>query len=133
MTSLCRAAILATFTAVSIPTVAAGQNVTVDTLLHRLDSLQRRTVDLERRVGELEALIKAEPSRTRPVTASANARDVANWRRLRLGMTADEVRALLGEPDNVDAGSYMTTWSYPDFSHVTFKSEKVDGWSEPHR
>lgn len=133
MTALSRAALVAAFVATSIPTVAEGQNVSADSLLRRIDSLQRRTVDLERRVAELEALIRAEPSRSRAVPASPNPRDVANWRRLRRGMTMDAVRALLGEPESVSAGGSLTMWTYPDLAFVSFSSEKVDGWSEPRR
>jgi hypothetical protein len=44
----------------------------------------------------------------------------------------DEVRALLGEPERVNAG-YVTTWHYPHLSQVTFIADKADGWSEPRR
>ncbi len=124
MTAIFRAALVAAFTAASIPTVAVGQNVSADSLLRRIDSLQRRTADLERRVSELEALIRVEPSGSRAVPTS-----LANWRRLRRGMKMDEVRKLLGEPESVDAG-YLTIWHYPG-ARVTFVDEKVDGWSEP--
>jgi multidrug efflux pump subunit AcrA (membrane-fusion protein) len=129
MTAIFRAALVAVFTAASIPTVAVGQNVSADSLLRRIDSLQRRTADLERRVSELEALIRVVPSGSRAVPASPNSQDVANWRRLRRGMKMDAVRALLGEPESVDAG-YLTIWHYPG-ARVTFIEEKVDGWSEP--
>lgn len=134
MTALFRA-VLAAALAAAIPSVAAGQRVSTDSLLRRIDSLERRTVDLERRVAELEALIRVEPSRVRTVPASSDPRDVANWRRLRRGMTMDAVRALLGEPESVNSNPIVTTWRYPDFGSVTFSSssEKVDGWSEPQR
>jgi hypothetical protein len=131
MTAILRAALVAAFTAASVPTVAAGQNVSTDSLLRRIDSLQRRTADLERRVGELEALIRVEPSRSWSVPASPNSRDVANWRRLRRGMKMDAVRELLGEPENVNAPGPFTIWGYPDGASVTFDDDKVYGWSEP--
>ncbi len=130
MTALFRAALVAAFTAASIPTLAAGQSVSTDSLLCRIDSLQRRTDDLERRVGELEALIRVEPSRSGAVPASPTSQDVANWRRLRRGMKMDEVRKLLGEPANVNAGPF-TVWQYPGGASVTFSDDKVYGWSEP--
>jgi len=130
MTAMLRAALVAAFTAASIPTVAAGQKVSTDSLLRRIDLLQRKTVDLERRVGELEALIRAAPSRSRAVPASPNSRDVANWRRLRRGMKMDAVRELLGDPESVEAGPF-TRWQYPDGAQVTFYEEKVYGWEEP--
>ena len=132
MTAIFRAALVAAFTAASIPTVAVGQNVSADSLLRRIDSLQRRTADLERRVSELEALIRVEPSGSRAVPASPNSRDVANWRRLRRGMKMDAVRALLGEPERVRAVASFTIWDYADGASVTFgDDDKVYNWSEP--
>lgn len=118
MTAILRAALVAAFTVAAIPTVAAGQK-DVST-----DSLLRRIAALERRVGELEALVRVKPSRAVPAP-------LANWRRLRLGMKMDAVRELLGEPTSVDAG-YQTIWYYPG-ARVTFVDNKVDGWSEPRR
>lgn len=43
----------------------------------------------------------------------------------------EEVRSLLGEPDNVNAGPRMTIWSYPDYGTVTFVDARVQGWVEP--
>lgn len=130
MTAIFRAALVAVFTAASIPTVAVGQNVSADSLLRRIDSLQRRTADLEQRVRALEALIKAEPSRAQPVPESAKWQDLANWRRLRRGMNMDEVRALLGEPGRVNAGR-TTWWFWETLTYVYFENGKLDGWLEP--
>jgi hypothetical protein len=137
MTAIRRTALLAALVVSFIPAVAAGQESSADNVLRRIDLLERRTADLEQRVRELEALIKVEPSRDRPVPASANWRDLANWRRLSRGMTMDQVRALLGEPEKVDANS-LVTWWYWDFAsgaYVQFdtSSGKLDGWSEPRR
>jgi hypothetical protein len=131
MTAIFRAALVAAFTAACIPTVAVGQNVSTDSLLRRIDSLQRTTADLERRVGALEANLKAEPPRTPPTPALPNSGNVATWRQLHRGMSPDAVRALLGEPVKVRASSGFTFWQYPDDADVTFISDKVDGWSEP--
>ena len=129
MTAILRATLLAALAASSIPAVATGQGTSTDSLLLRIDLLERRTADLEQRVRELEAVIKSEPSQGQPIPASTRWRDLANWRRLRLGMKMDEVRALLGEPERVDAG-YVTYWRWTD-ANVSFVSGKLDGWSEP--
>lgn len=57
------------------------------------------------------------------------------WRDLKRGMTAGEVRGLLGEPNRVEAGILLTYWYYANNSHVLFdaKTMKVDGWTEPQR
>jgi hypothetical protein len=131
MTAILRTALLAALAAASIPAVAAGQDTSTASLLRRIELLERANTDLERRVRELEAVIKSEPSLGRPIQASTRWRDLANWRRLRLGMKMDEVRALLGEPERVDAGP-ITFWRWPD-GHVHFMDGKVSGWSEPDR
>ena len=131
MTALLRATLLAALAASSIPAVATGQGTSTDSLLLRIDLLERRTADLEQRVRELEAVIKSEPSQGQPIPASTRWRDLANWRRLHLGMKMDEVRALLGEPERVDAG-YVTYWRWSG-ANVSFISGKLEGWSEPQR
>lgn len=121
--------------AVTLPAMAAAQSTSVDSLLNRIDLLERRTVELERRVKELEALIKAPASKGRTVTISPDATDLASWRRLRRGMRMDDVRAVLGEPGRVDAGSVRTYWYYPNGAHAYFDADsgRLDGWSEPAR
>lgn len=131
MTAILRAALFSALTAISIPAVVAGQSISADSLRRQVDLLDRRTSDLELRVRELEALIKVEPSRDRRVSTSPNWRDLQNWRRLRLGMTDDEVRALLGEPESVDAGP-VTYWHWTG-ANVYFMDGKLRGWSEPRR
>jgi outer membrane protein assembly factor BamE (lipoprotein component of BamABCDE complex) len=136
MTRILRAAVVAVLAASSLPAVAAAQQASTDSLLHRIDLLERRTADLEQRVRELEALIRIEPSPSPPVSASARWRDLQNWRRLRRGMSMDEVRVLLGEPERVNAGAF-TFWHWDSrLGHagptVTFDNRgRVHGWSEP--
>lgn len=121
MTAILRTALLAALAAASIPAVAAGQDTSAASLLRRIELLERANTDLEQRVRELEAVIKSEPSQGRPI--------LANWRRLRQGMKPDQVRALLGEPDRVEAG-FRTFWYWAD-ANVYFDSGKLAGWSEP--
>jgi hypothetical protein len=44
-------------------------------------------------------------------------------------MKPDQVRALLGEPERVDAGG-VTFWHWAN-AYVSFMDGKVYGWSEP--
>src|SRR5690606_27825970 len=111
MTGILRVALLAALASISLPAVSIAQKAPADSLLSRIYLLERATTDLERRVRELEALISIGPSRDQLVPASAKWRDLRNWRQLRRGMTMDEVRALLGEPERVDAmGGVATFW-----------------------
>jgi hypothetical protein len=126
-----RAVLFAALTAICIPAVAAGQTPSSDSLLRRIDFLDRRVADLERRVRELEAPTTVGAARDRRVSTSPKWRDLQNWRQLRHGMTMDQVRALLGEPERVDAGS-VTFWRWAD-ANVYFISDRLEGWSEPRR
>lgn len=131
MTAILRAGLVAALAASFFPAIAAGQDTTAASLLRRIEVLERANADLERRVRELESLMKSEPPQGQSIRTSTRWRDLANWRRLRLGMNMNEVRALLGEPKRVDAG-LITFWRWPD-GDVQFMDGTVRGWSEPDR
>ena len=133
MTATLRAALLTALAFAIIPAVAAGQDTSTASLLRRIELLERANTDLERRVGELESLIKSGPSPGQPLPASTKWHDLANWRRLRRGMKMDEVRTLLGEPNRVQAG-FVTNWYWAEtelYAKVSFMNDKLDGWTEP--
>ena len=115
----------------SFPSTAFGQAKSAADLLQQIDSLERRIEVLERRLAQLESPSRAEPARDR--TPIGNARDIANWRKLRRGMSMQAVRELLGEPSKVSASVTFTIWDYPNFSSVTFDDDRVTAWSEPDR
>jgi hypothetical protein len=135
MIAVFRAALLAALVAASTPPVAEGQEPSSDSLPHRIALLERKADELEQRIRELEALIQAEPSRDRLAPVSAKWRDLANWRRLRRRMTMDQVRALLGEPERVDAILFRTSWTWgtPPEARLDFDEDRLAGWSEPRR
>lgn len=126
-----RAALFVTLASASFPAVAVAQGVTTDSLIHRIELLELKNSNLEFRVRELETIIRTKPFRGQPVTTSANARDLQNWRRLRQGMSMDDVRALLGEPERVEGGS-VTWWHWVN-ANVYFIDGNLEGWSEPGR
>ena len=129
MTAILRTALLAALAAASIPAVTTGQDTSAASLLRRIELLEGANTDLTRRVGELEAAIKSASSQGQPIPTSTKWRDLANWRQLRQGMKPDQVRALLGEPERVDAGG-VTFWHWAN-AYVSFMDGKVYGWSEP--
>jgi hypothetical protein len=126
-----RALLFVALTVICLPAVAEGQTASSDSLLRRIDVLDRRVADLERRIRELEAPTTVGAGRDFRVSTAPNWRDLQNWRQLRRGMTMDQVRALLGEPNRVDAGG-VTYWHWPN-AHVYFMSDVLEGWSEPRR
>ena len=90
----------------------------------RVQRLEETILVLEQRVASLEAQLR---ERSAPTQAPSGK---AKWRQLRLEMSMDEVRTLLGEPDRVDAGP-VTFWYWADNASANFMRGKLTGWSEP--
>jgi hypothetical protein len=97
-------------------------------LQDRVIELERQIRELRERVGELEKRLEPqESSKSLGLAARGNLRDRQNWRALKPGITADQVRALLGEPDYVEAGVMLIYWRYdsPHIGpHVFFSSNR---------
>lgn len=109
---------------------AMAQSSPRDSLAALVDSLQHRVTELERRVAALEGATRGVVERKRP--SNGNSSELANWRRLREGMSYDAVRRILGEPDRI-AGGTLAFWSYPNGGQVSFSSGRLRSWSEPAR
>jgi hypothetical protein len=95
-----------------------------------------RVQRLEETVRALESRVAALEAQLRERSAPANvAPDKVNWRKLRNGMSEDDVAQLLGSPSKVDANPVYFIWyyGYPIGGHVDFHTEsrKVEGWREP--
>lgn len=88
-------------------------------------NLEKRVAALEDRVTKLEQSnsmdVESRPSESKPAN---------NWRRLENGMTMDQVRSILGEPERVTNFGSLVMWEYGRGS-VNFRNRKVDGWREP--
>ncbi len=98
-------------------------------LEERVEALEEVTAELVQRVERLEKTMEEAAGIARSVPVGK-----AVWRQLKIGMTKDEVRRLMGEPGSVftlSRGSF--TWYYPNRAggKVNFSTEKVHGWSEP--
>ena len=59
------------------------------------------------------------------------------WLQLEVGFREDDVRGLLGEPRDIRAGNFVSTWYYGANNvmggSVSFAGGKVSAWSEPSR
>jgi hypothetical protein len=109
----------------------------------RVGRLEKQVADLQSenqllrtRINQLESRTPAPATPAQVAPAKEGWRNRANWRRLRRDMGANDVQALLGPPQKVDADSYLTYWFYSPSEtlgpHVKFNSQmKVNGWSEP--
>jgi hypothetical protein len=93
----------------------------------RIERLEQSFKDLERRVASLEAQLGERPSASQVAPAKVN------WRKLKSGMTENDVEQLLGSPEKVDANPVFVRWWYPSYGHVQFdgRSHTVTEWSEP--
>jgi hypothetical protein len=94
-------------------------------------NLKARIAALENRVAKLEALVGN--SKTNEIEYSEKWKDRTIWRKLKIGMTKDQVRQLLGEPRKINAGS-VTHWYYSKETwhcYITFYNGRIDSWKEP--
>jgi len=105
-----------------LPSVNASE---VNELKLIIISLNSHVLNLEKRVKKLENPVKLQDS-------NASSSKVV-WRKLKKGMSHNQVRNLLGEPKNIDNSSAFVKWYYTDnlySSRVTFWNDKVDTWKE---
>ncbi len=96
--------------------------------------LQQKIVELERRIAALEAeLANCLQSADVQPGPQYGWQNTKNWRRLEIGMPADQVKTILGEPIKVIKGVKIL-WYYPNIycGYVAFSSSgKLTGWNEP--
>ena len=106
--------------------------VKVIELENRNAKLEKRVIELEKRVTKLEALLKT--STKEDIKYSEKWKNRSLWRQLRIGMSMNQVKSLLGEPRKIDGGSSFTYWYYSKVSwhsRVIFYDGRVDRWTEP--
>lgn len=101
----------------------------------RIDLLELEVNDLNRRLMAIEQAIGQGTTSAAPVRGSEGSRDKRNWRQLERGMSKDQVRQLIGEPDrnrvSRNLGITFSDWHYPRGGWVTFMEDEVHEWSEP--
>jgi hypothetical protein len=77
---------------------------------------------------EITGLLAAARSTQNSAPAT---KDKSQWRMLKRGMSKDDVRKLLGDPDRVSVSRFFESWSFGNGT-VTFNGkDHVDFWSEP--
>ena len=113
-----------------------AQQEKIEQLEHRVKQLEQTVLRLQRRISEIESKAGSSHVTSLPITTKRNWRNKSNWRRLRRGMTKDQVTELLGEPEKVDTGIALIFWywGYPTSgASVDFdaNSSRLVGWSEP--
>jgi outer membrane protein assembly factor BamE (lipoprotein component of BamABCDE complex) len=97
----------------------------------RITQLEKEVQELKLRLTKIEAPQNASSNQQKSIVFTDSWKSLANWRSLKKGMSFDDVRAVLGEPEKVGASGPITNWQYPSRSEVNFYRDKVDGWTEP--
>jgi len=92
-----------------------------------INRLSERLSAVERRLATLEA---TPPKPTRPQPPVGTSGDHPGGRRLQVGMSPDEVRALLGAPVRIEDTSDVLFWHYGLEQFVVFSRNtgRVQGW-----
>ena len=97
-------------------------------LHNKISELSGRLSQLEKRVDKLESQIRSGGTQS----TKGDSSEKNNWRKLRKGMTKNEVTAILGEPRNITVYRYSEVWRYQGMSKVEFDNNgRVTSWSEP--
>ena len=96
----------------------------------RITQLEKELRNLQLRLSNLESsknsLSKSQPS----AVTNENWKNLTIWRSLKIGITPDEVRTILGEPTRVEGGA-RAYWYYPRSGNLEFEDGKLRNWSEP--
>jgi hypothetical protein len=91
--------------------------------------LNKLTIPEQRALaGEIAALLRTASSAEK---GAPSWKDRSQWRMLQRGMSKDDVRKLLGEPERISVSRFAEFWDYLRGS-VTFDGKgRVDSWTEP--
>jgi len=98
----------------------------------RLSALEKEVQEIKLRLSKLESSNQA-PADSKSTIATATGegwKHQKSWRTLSAGMSPNEVRNLLGDPQQVRGGN-VTFWTYPNKGDVTFIGNTLQQWREP--
>ena len=110
-------------------TVAFNANANADDS-NRIDQMEMEIQAIKGRLSEIETIIHNPGEGKKHVTPGEGWQSIENWRKLTRGMNPDDVRKILGDPYNIQAGK-ITHWYYQDGGEVSFYGGAVDLWREP--
>ena len=97
----------------------------------RIKLLEAQILQLNGRVAALEGMLNQAKANQQPIVTGEGWKSRANWRKLKKGMSEDDVRALLGEPERLNGG-HFARWKYPSYGEVVFEGNRgVFQWTEP--
>ena len=98
-------------------------------------SIVSKIQDLEKRVEKLEKDLLEKTDEISKLKKTNNLKSL--WRSLNNSLTKEEVKSILGEPDNIHRMEYTTIWyyKYGNYNEGKVKFRSSDGllreWIEP--
>ena len=111
----------------------ADQQDELSLFRQRIITLEDRVSQLEKRIESLEGSHKDQGTeQERPSTYQGGWKNRHNWGGLKVGITEEQVRSILGEPAKIEVWVALVFWRYPSGS-VNFDKDKghLYGWEEP--
>jgi hypothetical protein len=130
-----RAAVAGLLVLALLPAASFGRAKPDSVLVKRIAKLEERIRMLEERIRTLEMEIARLSGQ--PIVPPARGRESGDpWTRLAIGMSREQVRGLLGPPDEIAPHSYLEIWDYSRAygapCSVTFDEEgRVESWTAP--
>jgi predicted component of type VI protein secretion system len=115
----------------------------------RITQLEKQVQELKLRLNNLEtktsasaqqrhaAVSQSDGSRPTasvqqaPVASKTDMKVLEKWRSLEKGMSPDQVRAVLGEPQKTQTNNTFSYWDYANQGSLTFAHGRLNGWTEP--
>ena len=94
---------------------------------NEITRLKTKITRLENRIQYLESLISDNSNKKEVFTEKW--KNKSNWRKLKRGMSFQEVREIFGEPRKIEGG-YFTYWYYGS-NKIKFSDGDLDKWTEP--
>ncbi len=95
----------------------------------RISQLVNEVNELRLRVQKLENF-QPNANNQKQVVANEGLKSIVNWRKLKTGISYNEVRELLGEPLRIEGGG-IATWWYEKNGRVVFNRDTLYSWDEP--
>ena len=95
----------------------------------RISRLEKEVEELQGKIKSIEKIL-TQKSTQNSIATSEGWKNISNWRSLKNGMSYEEVRAILGEPQRIDGGE-VAFWRYPNQGRITFMQDKLYSWVEP--
>jgi len=90
--------------------------LTIRALYKQIEALEKRVEELERYIQTHPVNLQSEATEpvisAKPVAKGGDPTDERNWRKLKRGMSEEQVKEILGEPNYIKVSGIRTSWSY---------------------